>query len=138
MFDSFSWNICQYVLNKLWRHDFLYISLISPLIKPFFYMTKISGKKNKYISWKVKGLLKWNKFFPSFLRTFSCQTLSDLRVWLYKSISCYSKSLLNLAKWLKILRWNQNWNVNELSKFLGIVHLVDTQQYLKFWCLTSP
>ena len=45
-----SWDIGQYVydlLSNMWRHKFK-INL-SFLIKPFFYITKKSGQKRKYL-----------------------------------------------------------------------------------------
>ena len=64
-------------------------------------MTKMSGKKSKYLE-TLRGF--WGgikRIFYHLLRTFSYQKLSHSWECVFKSISSYSKSLLNLAKWLK-------------------------------------
>ena len=77
-------NMCIAVVcfNCLWRHKFWNQPM--SLIKPFFYMTKKSRKKLKYLE-KDKSFLRWNKkHFSTFLTGFQFpKIVSDLRVHLY-------------------------------------------------------
>ena len=53
------------------------------LIKPFFYITKMSGQKCKYLKSKKSFWYERNSLFLLFQRSFDYQKLSQIRKWAF-------------------------------------------------------